>query len=297
MTRTIAALLGAVAMSAFMASAAWGDAKQPIDKAKNSCTNPIRHWEAKLNLPPYLLEAISLAESGRWDPQDRASFAWPWTVTAGGEGTFYDSREAALDAVRALKKSGKSNIDVGCMQINLHYHPDAFTSLEDAFDPMRNVEYAARFLSQLYATTHSWPEAAAAYHSMTPEHNRTYKQKVTQLWNGVRESRSAERKNAAPAAAVASAAPTSASRISRVGLIDYARTNELNRRFRESRSATRAVEVAASDLDRKAALRRAQLDAWRERQTGGLDLVHLSAMQRAEEALRQKQRLQPSAMD
>ncbi len=35
------------------------------------------------------------------------------------------------------------------MQVNLGYHPEAFASLEAAFDPRRNVAYATRFLLEL----------------------------------------------------------------------------------------------------------------------------------------------------
>ena len=44
------------------------------------------------------------------------------------------------------------SIDIGCAQVNLMHHPDAFASLEQAFDPMANADYAARFLKQLHDT-------------------------------------------------------------------------------------------------------------------------------------------------
>jgi hypothetical protein len=70
------------------------------------------------------MQAISLAESGRWDKSSRSHFAWPWTVMAHGKGRFFPSKAAAIAAVRRLQADGLKNIDVGSMQVNLKYHPE-----------------------------------------------------------------------------------------------------------------------------------------------------------------------------
>ena len=70
--------------------------------------------------------------------------------------------------MRALQAQGVRSIDVGCMQVNLMHHPNAFTSLEAKYDPTINALYAARFLNSLYGIGGSWVQAAAAYHSQTP---------------------------------------------------------------------------------------------------------------------------------
>ncbi len=62
------------------------------------------------------------------------------------------------------------------------HHPDAFGSLEQAFDPMANASYAGRFLTQLYQQTGTWPKAAAGYHSLTPEIGAEYERKVMAVW-------------------------------------------------------------------------------------------------------------------
>jgi hypothetical protein len=64
------------------------------------------------------------------------------------------------------------------MQVNLMYHPEAFASLEQAFDPVANATYAAGFLQRLFAQTGSWPAATAAYHSAVPELGQPYQRKV-----------------------------------------------------------------------------------------------------------------------
>ena len=84
-------------------------------------------------------------------PSSGALHPWPWTVDAEGQGAFYDSKELAIAAVRALQARGVRSIDVGCMQVNLMHHPNAFNSLEQAFDPVaRNANYAAQFLTELH---------------------------------------------------------------------------------------------------------------------------------------------------
>jgi hypothetical protein len=128
------------------------------------------------------LQAIALVESGRRDPITGATAPWPWTVNAGGIGRFYDTRQDAEDAVRDLQQHGVRSIDVGCLQINLMYHPDAFATLDDAFDPGENAAYAARFLNALYRQTGNWALAAADYHSQTPEVGADYARRVAALW-------------------------------------------------------------------------------------------------------------------
>ena len=80
-----------------------------------------------------------------------------------------DTKQQAINAVQTLQRMGLSNIDVGCMQINLHYHPAAFKSLDNAFDPTINVTYAANYLKALRKDMSSWREAAGIYHSVDPE--------------------------------------------------------------------------------------------------------------------------------
>jgi hypothetical protein len=128
------------------------------------------------------MAAIAQVESGRRDPVSGALHPWPWTVDAEGQGTFYDSKEQAIAAVRALQARGVRSIDVGCMQVNLLQHPAAFSSLEQAFDPMANADYAGRFLAELHGQTGAWPAATALYHSATPDLGAAYQRKVMAVW-------------------------------------------------------------------------------------------------------------------
>ena len=138
--------------------------------------------ERAQGIPDGLLYAVSLAESGRWDPAAKRGYAWPWTVRAGPDAFVLDTKADAMGTVRRLQAEGRRNIDVGCAQINLRYHPDAFTSLEEAFEPKANLRYAADFLVRLRNETGSWEDAVARYHSADPARGPRYRDKVYRHW-------------------------------------------------------------------------------------------------------------------
>ena len=78
---------------------------------------------------------------------------WPFATNAAGASRFFQSRSDAIDYVAAQRRFGVQSIDVGCFQINLRHHPNAFGTLEKAFDPDANARYAAHFLKALYSQT------------------------------------------------------------------------------------------------------------------------------------------------
>ena len=149
------------------------------------CETAITDAESHQTLPARVLQAIALRESGRVDPATGRVRPWPWTINYQGMGRFYDTREQAIAAVRDIQASGGQSIDVGCMQVNLMHHPDAFASLEAAFDPTTNAAYAGRFLRTLYAESGDWGVAIASYHSKTPGVGDLYRDQVLASWNTV----------------------------------------------------------------------------------------------------------------
>lgn len=157
-------------------------ASPPISPAM-LCDQAIVAAEQQLHLPAGVLAAVGRAETGRLDPNGRMH-PWPYTINAEGVGTFFPTKEAAIAAVQALKGRGVHSIDVGCVQVNLLYHPAAFVTLDQAFDPMANTGYGARFLGRLYEEFRSWPAAIAAYHSRTPELGANYQARVLAIWTG-----------------------------------------------------------------------------------------------------------------
>ena len=142
----------------------------------------IKSAEKQFALPAKLLQTIALVESGRPDPVSGRVTPWPWTINVAGVDHFFPTKAAAIEAVTDLQKAGTHSIDVGCMQINLMYHPNAFASLDEAFDPLTNTQYGARFLSALYREIGNWLQASAAYHSRTQEIGVTYETRVMAIW-------------------------------------------------------------------------------------------------------------------
>ena len=144
------------------------------------CRQAVAQVEDGEKLPKHMLIAIATVESGRWHKESEEILAWPWTITAEGRGRYLPTKAAALAEIEALKAKGISNIDVGCMQINLHHHPKAFEDLEAALDPARNVAYAAQLLRSLRQQRGSWTRAVGDYHSATPSRSGPYRVKVFQ---------------------------------------------------------------------------------------------------------------------
>lgn len=134
--------------------------------------------EEEFGIEKHLLSTIASVESGQWDHKREQFMAWPWTVNAQGKGYYLKTKEEAVAKVKELQAQGIESIDVGCMQINLKYHSDAFASLEDALDPQKNIEYGAKFLRKLYSSRgEDWNRAVMAYHSKDPVRGKKYKTK------------------------------------------------------------------------------------------------------------------------
>ena len=143
----------------------------------SACRRAIAAVEPGSGIPPGLLGAIALVESGRAAPSGRPE-PWPWSWNAGGESGSAPSKAAAIAAVTALQARGVRSIDVGCMQVNLMHHPDAFPDLNTAFDPPANARYAARFLNRLRGSTGDWGAAIGRYHSGEAERGAAYNRRV-----------------------------------------------------------------------------------------------------------------------
>ena len=118
-------------------------------------------------MPNGLLRSIGQVETGNR----------PWSVDRDGSGVSFASADDAISYVEQEATSARY-VDVGCFQIDLAYHPDAFRSLAEAFDPVANAMAAGRYLLSLRRGTSSWPEAVGRYHSGQPDPGRAYAARV-----------------------------------------------------------------------------------------------------------------------
>lgn len=171
-----------------------------VNKHKDvTCLEAIVQAQDRHEIPDNLLLAIGIQEAGR--SLGGKIEIWPWTVNADGAGFFFRTEEDAINKVRSLRQKGVTSIDVGCMQINQKWHPHAFRDLKEAFDPMANVEYAARYLLELHERYGDWTRAAASYHSSTKKYQEIYLRKlvknkvVANLISGEIRSKIGERQN------------------------------------------------------------------------------------------------------
>jgi soluble lytic murein transglycosylase-like protein len=123
------------------------------------CEREISAAAAKFGVPEGILYSVGLTETGR-----RGSLQ-PWALNIDGKAVFAGSREDAWQLFETARGRGAKLIDLGCMQINHHYHSDQFADPRDMLNPRRNVEYAARFLSRLHAKHVTWTMAVARYHA------------------------------------------------------------------------------------------------------------------------------------
>ena len=155
----------------------------PLPALSNECEQAARDAEQANGLPADLLTAIGRVESGRRGADGQVA-PWPWSVNAAGQGYYLPSAAAAIALVRTLQARGVQSIDVGCFQVNLLYHPQAFSSLDDAFTPASNARAAAAFLRTLRDRAAGLEDAVGQYHSADTTRGVPYARMVMASWHG-----------------------------------------------------------------------------------------------------------------
>ncbi|MCT7665864.1 transglycosylase SLT domain-containing protein [Shinella kummerowiae] len=148
-------LLASLAASLCVLAASTSDAEAAV----GSCEREILAAAAKYDIPAGILYSVGLTETGR-----KGSLQ-PYAMNIEGKAFFGQDRQDALQAFEAARARGAKLIDLGCMQINHHFHGDQFASPAEMFDPRKNVEYAAAFLARLHARHETWTMAVARYHA------------------------------------------------------------------------------------------------------------------------------------
>jgi soluble lytic murein transglycosylase-like protein len=125
----------------------------------NLCERQMAQAAQKHGVPLGVLYAVGLTETGRGDSLR------PYALNIEGKSSYDDDKATALRRFAGAQAAGIKLIDVGCMQINHHFHAKQFRSVEQMFEPVANVEYAARFLKELKAREGTWTMAVARYHA------------------------------------------------------------------------------------------------------------------------------------
>ncbi len=110
-------------------------------------------------VPIGILYSVGLTETGG------EGVLHPYDMNIDGRAVHSETLSEALERFAAARAHGARLIDIGCMQIDQHYHGEHFASLADMFDPVQNVRYAAALLKRLRAEQGSWTLAVARYNA------------------------------------------------------------------------------------------------------------------------------------
>ena len=140
-------------------------------EAPVSCEREIAAAARRYDIPLAVFYAVGLNETGT---KGRLQ---PFSMNIDGRAALNASLADALRMFGEARAKGARMIDVGCMQINHHYHGANFPSLPAMFDPAQNIDYAARFLRDLKTREKSWTMAVARYNA-GPDNNPAQKRYV-----------------------------------------------------------------------------------------------------------------------
>jgi soluble lytic murein transglycosylase-like protein len=158
MNRGRTSLLAAAALAGFTFSALHVTPSVAQPQA-GLCEREMLRASSLYGVPLGMLYSVGLTETG-----NRGSLQ-PYAMNVEGKAVFSSSAPEAIRKFEQASRSGAKLVDMGCMQINHHYHRDKFPSLESMLNPRMNVEYAARFLKELKSRHETWTMAVARYHA------------------------------------------------------------------------------------------------------------------------------------
>jgi soluble lytic murein transglycosylase-like protein len=134
------------------------------------CEEQMTRAAAAYDIPLQILYSVGLTETG-----SRGTLN-PYDMNVDGRAVHSSNLDEALARFALERSRGAKLIDIGCMQINHHWHASHFRSLEEMFDPEHNVQYAASYLKSLRGEAGSWTLAVARYNAGpgNPQAQRTY---------------------------------------------------------------------------------------------------------------------------
>lgn len=138
---------------------------------------------SEYGLPPGLLYAVALTESGQSSLSDGQVRPWPWALNIDGEGHYFPSRQVAWRALQAALTETKTSVDIGLMQISWRFHRSALGSSWQALDPYHNLRVAAAILRDCFVEHTQWIQSAGCYHAPNdPARADRYGQRVKAHW-------------------------------------------------------------------------------------------------------------------
>lgn len=140
--------------------------------ASEECIAAITKYEQLYKIPTGLLKAVSKVES-EYNPL---------ALNDGLGSHNFKTKQEVLNRINYLVDIGKTNFDIGCMQINYYWHSKNFHSIEEMLDVSWNVRYAAGLIHGLYKEHGTWQAAVRHYHSYEPSIHKQYSKKIALAW-------------------------------------------------------------------------------------------------------------------
>ncbi len=132
---------------------------EPAFATENICEAEMIRSSRENAVPVPVLYAVALTETGQ------RGELHAYAMNIHGRPAFNATLQEAMTTFYRARAQGETLVDIGCMQINYKYHGTQFASVEEMFDPSRNVSYAARFLKDLYKKEGNWTATVARYHA------------------------------------------------------------------------------------------------------------------------------------
>lgn len=161
----------ALQVSLFLAIT-FGFTNYSVALASEECLAAITKYEQLYKIPTGLLKAVSKVES------EYNSLA----LNDGLGSHNFKTKQEVLNRINYLVDIGKTNFDIGCMQINYYWHSKNFNSIEEMLDVSWNVRYAAGLIHGLYKEHGTWQAAVRHYHSYEPSIHKQYSKKIALAW-------------------------------------------------------------------------------------------------------------------
>lgn len=123
-------------------------------------------------LDPYVLYAVALIESAKGSTKNQVT-PWPWALNKSGKSIIPASQQEARIILNNTLAEGSRNIDVGLMQINVHWQGHRVDKPEQLLNPVTNLQIGALVLAEAIQSVpndlvlgigryHSWQNVSAA---------------------------------------------------------------------------------------------------------------------------------------
>lgn len=141
----------------------------------------------KSQIDGLLLYSVALAESASGKGGGLAGPS-PLAIRAGNDAFYPKTRQEAEATLRSLLAEGRTNIDVGLMQVNLRWHGQRVASPYELLEPSRNLEVATQILYEtLLSSPNDIRTAVGRYHNWEDERGGRYADRVLGIYKTLKK--------------------------------------------------------------------------------------------------------------